>query len=365
MEIKELAAAVTQQHIEKAANQLDQEPARDFGKSTLYDVVVEGNNLPPKAVFAQAVYLATGTTLGPYDFHAGLNTTCFKTLENAGFKILAKELDQIPFERGVVYNRQRDIHRRFGGSKQSGISPSSKFPLVFLFTGGSGEQHGYIDEWEDGVFLYSGEGQLGDQEFARGNKAIRDHAKNGKELLLFKIVKNGVRFEGIFHYVGWRAITGQDRDGNTRRVIQFELIPESSQEELADITPPLSDGLDIEELRKRAYQASTTQTSATQRTSKKTVYQRSGEIRAYVLKRANGKCESCEQDAPFTRIDGQPYLECHHTTRVSDGGLDDPAHVAAICPTCHREIHHGESGSDRNTALKEKTFKLERRKDTS
>ena len=62
------------------------------------------------------------------------------------------------FEIGQTYNRRRDIHGRFGGQYQGGISTPSDEPLIFLFAGESGQQYGYRDGWsEDGVFLYTGE----------------------------------------------------------------------------------------------------------------------------------------------------------------------------------------------------------------
>lgn len=59
------------------------------------------------------------------------------------------------FEVGKVYSRARDIHDAFGGGRQSGISTPKDKPLIFLFTGESGAQHGYEDGWDkNGVFLY-------------------------------------------------------------------------------------------------------------------------------------------------------------------------------------------------------------------
>ena len=81
------------------------------------------------------------------------------------------------FEIGRVYNRRSEIHEPYGGQWQSGISTPRDQPFIFLFTGESGEQYGYEDGWDDnGVFLYTGEGQKGDMEFIGGNRAIRDHA---------------------------------------------------------------------------------------------------------------------------------------------------------------------------------------------
>ena len=79
--------------------------------------------------------------------------------------------------------------------------------------------------------------------------------------------------------------------------------------------------------------------------AQRTLYRRSQAVRINVLMRAQGSCESCKKPAPFARSDGTPYLEPHHTTRVSDSGLDYPKHVGAICPSCHREIHYGAEGA--------------------
>jgi len=66
------------------------------------------------------------------------------------------------FEIGDLYNRREEIHARFGGSKQSGISPSRQSPYIFIFTGAMGEQYGYTDGWDENrIFRYTGEGQRG------------------------------------------------------------------------------------------------------------------------------------------------------------------------------------------------------------
>jgi 5-methylcytosine-specific restriction protein A len=46
--------------------------------------------------------------------------------------------------------------------------------------------------------------------------------------------------------------------------------------------------------------------------------------------------------------DGKPYLEPHHIRRLADEGPDHPAWVAALCPNCHRRIHHGADGTEFN-----------------
>jgi hypothetical protein len=92
----------------------------------------------------------------------------------------------------------------------------------------AGEQHGYFDGWheEDGLFHYSGEGQTGDQEMQRGNKAIRDHTTDGRELHLFIGEKKGapVEYQGEFRYVSdYQDEAPETSNGPLRKVIVFRL----------------------------------------------------------------------------------------------------------------------------------------------
>ncbi len=52
----------------------------------------------------------------------------------------------ISFVPGQIY-RRRDLHERFGGQRQGGISTPKSSPFIFLITGDSGKQYGYADEW--------------------------------------------------------------------------------------------------------------------------------------------------------------------------------------------------------------------------
>jgi 5-methylcytosine-specific restriction endonuclease McrA len=82
-------------------------------------------------------------------------------------------------------------------------------------------------------------------------------------------------------------------------------------------------------------------------------------VAEYVPRRSAGTCEGCRQTAPFLRADGSGYLEPHHVTRVSDGGPDHPAHVIALCPNCHRRVHHGADGKKFNKGLMKRLKALE------
>jgi 5-methylcytosine-specific restriction protein A len=263
---------------------------------------------------------------------------------------------------GQDYSRRDYIHAKYGGNRQSGISASSTSPAIFLFTGTTGEQYGYQDHLdESGVFSYTGEGQLGDMTFTKGNKAIRDHAAEGRSLYLFRSLGKGKdqRFLGEFVLANYSIVPGPDRERNQRSVIVFHLLGVNALQDAPAILPGLAPALipvaappvSLPEARKKAIAAGSTSQGAAGKSAVTTVYERSKAVRDYVLLRANGICEACTKPAPFLGRDAQPYLEAHHTTRLSDGGVDHPRHVGAVCPTCHREIHYGQNGKDLNRRL--------------
>ncbi|WP_342431180.1 hypothetical protein [Neobacillus sp. FSL H8-0543] len=125
---------------------------------------------------------------------------------------------------GKIY-RRRDLHDKFGGQQQSGISTPSKFPMILIFSGESGKNYGYTDGWQgNSVYYYTGEGQEGDMKFTKGNKAIRDHLLNGKDIYLFQNNSTGhVKFVGEMICTGYHHRTAPDRNGHNREAIVFEL----------------------------------------------------------------------------------------------------------------------------------------------
>lgn len=128
------------------------------------------------------------------------------------------------FESGRVYNRKL-IHAKYGGQERSGICTPSMVPFIFIFSGMSGMLYGYKDEWiSEDTYIYTGQGQVGDMEFKRGNKAILEHRQDNKEILLFDVIGNGyVKYICKLRLVRWRYEPGYDMYYNPRRIIRFEL----------------------------------------------------------------------------------------------------------------------------------------------
>ena len=279
------------------------------------------------------------------------------------------------FEVGPLY-RRRDLHAAYGGQGQGGISTPASHPFLLLFTGESGEIYGYRDGWEpDGTFRYTGEGQVGDMTFVRGNAAIRDHAANGKDLHLFAIVpevRGHVRYVGQMVCAGFDLVPNiPDREDHPRTAIVFRLIPIRVTDTGAEPTvrghPSVPEGDNapggwywsspMHELRSAAIQAPPAGLGP--REARQNVYHRSEAVRVYVQRRSNGRCEGCGASAPFKTPEGRPYLEPHHTRRLSDGGPDHPRWVVAVCPTCHRRAHYAEDAQAYNARLRATANRLE------
>lgn len=243
---------------------------------------------------------------------------------------------------------------QLGGQQQGGISTPRNTPGIFIFTGHGAGAVGYKDRYEsDGSFRYTGQGQVGNMRMVSGNSAIRDHAADGKDLLVFSQQKRGglVCFEGLFSCAGWETERQNGADGVERDAIVFHLVPLRELEiEAGDVAAAPAPATSLSELRKRALAAAAPATGK-QASPAATVFVRSRDVRDYVLARADGICEACGVAAPFKTATGRPYLEAHHIRRLSDGGPDDPRHVGGICPNCHRRAHHGADRSAFNDAL--------------
>lgn len=335
--------------------------AWEQNQSHLYAIDVAGTLYPAKKI----VSLATGTPVS--QFTGGHQTNRY--LENRGFvvKELPRDVNQpvLQFQLGAIYDRKTEINGLFGGNYQNGISKSRSYPAIFIFTGESGEQYGYTDGWnkDNSAYLYTGEGKRDDMTLTGNNLAIAEHAKTGRALYLFKSLgkSKGYRFEGEFSCADTFREPQLDELKKERSAIVFRLVRDGSPEPIseADIEeePDLPNSL--EAARHAAIAACTPGTTEPGQSAPRKIYQRSRKVAHYVLMRAKGICECCLKPAPFLKKDGNHYLEPHHVNRLSDGGLDHPRYVGAICPNCHREIHSGIDGVSLNQQLKERLQAIE------
>lgn len=73
---------------------------------------------------------------------------------------------------------------------------------------------------------------------------------------------------------------------------------------------------------------------------------------AAALGRSAGRCEMPQCGAQlFHRDDTSPYLEVHHVVPLAEQGDDSLENAAALCPACHRELHHGRLRREKRVKL--------------
>lgn len=88
-------APILGEHLLAAAQRLASGASNHpFGASNDYDVLFDGQRLPPKAVFGQAAAQALGFPVRPANFSAGERTLSFRVLSEHGYPIVRK--DEVP-----------------------------------------------------------------------------------------------------------------------------------------------------------------------------------------------------------------------------------------------------------------------------
>ena len=236
------------------------------------------------------------------------------------------------FEIDKIYKRTK-LHDEYGGNFRNGISPSRKFPLIFIFTDPFKKTDIYEDKWEDDLFLYSGEGKVGDMKFDRGNKSIRDHHVNGERLFLFeKTKKSGYwTFIDEFKYDGYEFYDCKDINGKPRRGIQFKLL---------SITKDSSKSIEND------HDKGSKEGRIIYKTHKS--FERDGSLpiekKNKVLKELGYlSCEVCDFNFTDKYGDrGRDYIECHHNIPISElneGDVTKLSDLSLLCSNCHRMIH--------------------------
>ena len=228
------------------------------------------------------------------------------------------------FRLGKQY-RRKDLHDRYGGMRQSGIAPSREVPVIFIFTGDTGELYGYKDEFrDDGTLIYTGEGQVGDMTYDRGNKVLGEHQKEGRELHVFRKEESElVTYLGQYiHGKSFRE-TLPDREGNDREGIRFKLNPIDEVE--VDSPVALPEG-----------------NSAPERTrSVGKRVQRDEKLVQEIKWLYNDTCQLCGD----RRLQGDDigYSYVHHIKPLAKqhGGPDVPENIIVLCPNHHDDFDNG------------------------
>ena len=246
---------------------------------------------------------------------------------------------------GSTYSND-DICNAFLCSPQGGMRRSLKTNTLVLVA--NHVDSIFDDRWEGDIMYYTGMGLKGDQslDFMQ-NKTLSESRINGVDIHFFEVFN-----ETVYTYQGQVELVDNpiqeqqdDEDGNSREVYLFPLmrkdrttpvIPKQELDKTFERKVRRESRRSLEELKSEARKSTATPGS---RLSTSTSYQRNPAVKAYTLKRADGVCELCEQDAPFKNKNGKPYLEVHHIQQLADKGDDIIENTVALCPNCHRKMH--------------------------
>lgn len=122
-----------------------------------------------------------------------------------------------------------DLHNSFGGNPRAGICPTASGVVLVFSDPPSGTRFGY--DQNDGVvgnvYRYTGEGQTGDQQLVRGNKALF----SDKKLLLFtrQDSKSWIFVgEVALDAEPFESTSAKDRLGKMRQVLVFRFVEKSA-----------------------------------------------------------------------------------------------------------------------------------------
>lgn len=260
-----------------------------------------------------------------------------------------------------LYTGKR-LNQEFNANLQGGMKKLATAHALFLLLDYDADNL-YSDYWDvEDVLHYTRAGLDGNQKLSHQNLDLAKSNQWNIALYLFESYQTDAAKNPLYRYRGRMKLVGdyyiekaKDINDLLRDVIVFPLKPLDELNELpAEVVREYQDrelyfakkkgNLTKEKWLKRLAEIEQKQSRHkewVQPVSKvvEYIYNWSTEVKEYTLQRAQGRCELCGNEAPFY-VEGNPFLECHHIQWLSKGGRDFPDNTAALCPNCHRKLHH-------------------------
>ncbi|MBO1111844.1 HNH endonuclease [Bordetella petrii] len=283
-------------------------------------------------------------------------------------------MDTHYFSVGSEYRRQELLD--YVGSKQmqTGVIWGPLEPGCIICTSGGrhGKKAGYFDHpTHDGGWLYFGQGGQGDQRIdnaansrlAAGDRSVllfTTREPTAKEVALNRSYGKLFTFQGSFNIAFMDIVVPSSGPRKGDRLLSFHLVRAIEGHHPEEVPRFLDQASHASLVGLRRQLDTRLSGSSTSSLGLVEYRKRSATVRRYALMRANGICELCQSQAPFTCEGGIPYLEVHHLKRLADDGPDLPENVAAICPNCHRAVHFSDNRAELNYRL---VLAVERKED--
>lgn len=241
----------------------------------------------------------------------------------------------------------KEISQIFLCSTQGGMRKSLRTKTLILIS--NHVQSLYDDRLEGNIFYYTGMGSEGPQslDYLQNKTLAESLGKKDFQIHLFESFQ-----KKHYLYIGEMFLADEpfveyqlDRKGDNRRVYVFPLqvknifydgtkdvvnqLQNNREQQIQQISDNLLRKKVLNIIPKNSYHECMTK-----------VYSRNIFLSEWVKRSANGVCCLCSQQAPFLSLNGDPYLETHHIVWLSKGGDDSLENMVALCPNCHRKMHH-------------------------
>ena len=237
----------------------------------------------------------------------------------------------------------------FGCSLYGGMNRSHKTNTLIITSVRYKADRIYEDKWRGNILDYTGMGQKGDQTLTGNqNKTLYESDSNGVAVHLFEVHE-----KGIYTYVGEVELAAtpyqdeqRDVDHRMRKVWMFPVRLKSGEEPVSVSSAVYQAHQERREKKAAQYSNSELKERLPEdgnKPSKRKLtsysYSRDPHVVTAALRRADGVCQLCDQDAPFKKKRGEPFLEVHHIIPLAKGGKDQLKNAVALCPNCHRKMH--------------------------
>ncbi len=246
---------------------------------------------------------------------------------------------------GSVYTNS-EICAEFKCSLMGGMNRSKSTNTLVLIARHDNQL--YEDRWDGSVMYYTGMGKEGNQVLeGNQNKTLYESDTNGVSVHLFEVFKQkqyiylgNVSLNSAPFQESQKDVNKEDRtvwvfpikmDGDAIVPIDEKTLIESFDNKLTRLA-----NVNDDELMRRVKDAPK---KPGKRSAVSTTFQRNVNVIELALRRANGICELCEEDAPFKKNNGKPFLEVHHIKWLAKGGDDSIDNAVSLCPNCHRKMH--------------------------
>lgn len=121
----------------------------------------------------------------------------------------------------------QEVQQRFGiniAGFGRGCNPTDNEVVLISSVDPENENFVYHDRWDNGEYIFSGEGRVGDQTMTRGNLAIKNAEEDNKQIHLF--IKESAQeyyYQGVFVLVEYTYEDDIGADGNIRKEYKFRL----------------------------------------------------------------------------------------------------------------------------------------------